>query len=606
MNNHQKGEFLWKIENFSSCRHWTGEGIISPIFSSVLLFDTEWRLHLYPRGKKNGKYLSCYLEYLEDNQTHLERVNFEISILARGDTTFRLYKGNSRYIRIGNILGFNRFCIRKSIFKSKDIVLLDDTLRIKCHLTLNVSVEETQDANLEELCQNFRNMFESGSFSDLSLSTSDEVFKVHRVLICARAPKFAAELGIIRDETFSNNVKINGVSSLILKAFLSYLYSGQLGNLSADVLVGLYEMAENYDLKHLKQLIFPRPVNIEFKTRIEAIRKSVLWSIENFSTRERKDFPVYKFVNLQLVHLVLTCSLTDDSENGDSFQVCIRRVKWKNTSKIYFRCRISVMETLDDLIGSKEYEKWFQSDRLEYRFPILNMRKNRILENVVYLPNDVLQLCLDFAVSDGRQTSEVESESCSWTTPVEEQSRFLSVRQLREDLKNLWITGNLTDATIQAQEEKLEVHKAVLAMRSPVFHKMLQDCSFEDKVIHLDLSDLSLEIIWELLKYVYRGEIHVYTFERYMQLYIAALKYGLPSLAEQCKLFLVSKLTDENVCEILVLADVHHDELLFNAAREYISENKHLVLNSSEWENLLTHHPQLASKLLLWLSLQIL
>ncbi|GFT32438.1 TD and POZ domain-containing protein 1 [Nephila pilipes] len=449
-------------------------------------------------------------------------------------------------------------------------------------------------------------LFESGTFSDLSLITSDEVFQVHRVLICTRAPEFAAELDIVRDETFSNSVKVNSVSSAVLKSFLSYLYSGQLENPTADVLTGLYEMAEKYNLEQLKQLVFPGPVNSEFKTRIEAIRKSVLWSIEHFSKRERKDFPVYKFVDLELAHLVLTCSLTDDSENGDNFQVCVHSVRGKNTQKVYFQCKISVLGALGDLIGSKKYERWFHRDKYEYRFPILNVRKNRILENVVYLPSDVLQLSLEFAVSDGRQTSEMKNASCSWTSGVEEQIRFLSLRQLRDELKDLWTTGNLADATVLIQDgEEIEVHKAVLAVRSPVFYKMLQECSNEDSGTRLDLSDLDLGNTLELFKYVYRGEIHVHSFDRYLLLYVAALKYGMLSLMEQCKSYLVANLSERNVSEILILADAHQDELMFKAAREYISQNKLVVLNSREWESLLTRHPQLGSKLLLWLSTQI-
>ncbi|CAL1299634.1 unnamed protein product [Larinioides sclopetarius] len=598
---------LWKIENFSNSGHCKGEPVISPVFSLVTQLDTDWRLFLYPRGTTNEHRISCYLEYHEENTVRIKSVSFEISVLTRGGEIYKACKGKSMFVRTGKKFGFNHFCERQSILDAKNSVLSKDTLSISCHLTVDIRDDDEEkvcDTTLEELSQNFRTLFESGEFSDMALSASGEIYKVHQVFICARAPNLARELGIIDGKNPPYPVKIDFISSRVLKELLLYVYSGRVETKDADILAGLYEVAQIYDLKRLKRFIFPGPAQSSVRTRIKVVRKSFLWCIEDFSKRNMDDgLPVNKFVDMGIIRLALTCCVV---ENADTIHVFIRRVRPWKAQKTYFRCKVVVQGALKRAEGPQEFEFWFDKNNSESQFPIFSFNRKQILENLAYLPNDKLKIFLEFFASNGHQRSSIENRNCLWTSDIEEKMQYLSLCQMREDLKGLWASADFTDLPVKVKDgEELMVHKAILSIRSPVFQKMLQE-SLPNNVFYLNLQDLDLEIAWELLKYLYRGEIHIDTFKDYVKLYAAAVKYEIFSLMKRCVHYLVTNVTEQNVCELLILGDQFKDEILLIAAQEYISANRHIILNSDEWKQLVKEHPHLGSKLLLWLSTQFL
>ncbi|KAF8788282.1 TD and POZ domain-containing protein 3 [Argiope bruennichi] len=601
-----KGGFLWKIENFSNCGHCKGKPITSPVFSVVTQFDTEWRLLLYPRGKSNEDYISCYLEYHEDNTIRIKSVSFDISLLTREGKIYIARKHKSMFVRTGKRFGFNQFCRRQSILDAKDNVLPKDILNISCHLTVDIKDEGEEkdgDTTLEELSRNFRTLLQNGEFSDVVLSASGEVYQVHQFLICARAPNLAKELGITKDKNLTNPVILESISSPVLKELLLYIYSGQVETKDADIIAGLYEVAQRYDLKRLKHCIFPGPAQCSARTRIKVVRKSFLWCIEDFSKRNMdQGLPINKFVDMGIIHLVLTCCVV---ENADCVQVFIRRVRPWKTQKIYFRCKVSVKGTLNKSEGSQEFERWFDKNNSESQFLILSLKRKLMFENVVFLPDDELQISLEFFASSGRQRSRMENRNCLWASDIEQNMQYVSLYQLREDLKNLWNSTDCTDLTVRVKDgEEFMVHKAILAIRSTEFQNMLRESSSND-AFYLNLQDLDLEIAWELIKYLYRGEVHAETFVVYVKLYVAAVKYNILSLIKRCVHYLVTNVTEENVCELLILGDSFKDEILLIAAQEYISVKRQIILNSDEWKQLIKEHPHLGSKLLLWLSTQI-
>ncbi|GBN02600.1 Speckle-type POZ protein [Araneus ventricosus] len=602
-----KGGILWKIENFSNCGHCSGQPVISPVFSLVTQFDTDWRLFLYPRGKTNEDHISCYLEYHEENTVHVKSVSFEILVLTRGGEIYKACKGRSMFVRTGKKFGFNQFCGRQSILDAKDSVLSKDTLSIRCHLTVDIRDEDEEkgcDTTLGELSQNFRTLLQSGEFSDMALSASGEVYQVHQVFICARAPNLARELGIIEGKKPPYPVKLNDISSPVLKELLLYVYSGQVETKDADILAGLYEVAQVYDLKRLKRYIFPGPAQSSARTRIKVVRKSFLWCIEDSRKRNMVEgLPVNKFVDMGIIRLALTCCVV---ENADSIHVFIRRVRPWQPQKIYFRCKVSAQGALNTSEGSQEFERWFDRNNSESQFQILSLERKLIFGNLVNLHNDKLRISLECFASNGHQRSSIENRNCLWTSAIAENMQYLSLCQLREDLKGLWTSADFTDLLVKVKDgEELMVHKAILAIRSPVFQKMLRDGLSEDS-FYLNLQDMDLEIAWELLKYLYRGEVHTDTFRDYVKLYAAAVKYDILSLTKRCVHYLVTNVTEQSVCELLILGDRFEDEILIIAAQEYISANRHTILNSDEWKQLVKDHPHLGSKLLLWLSTQFL
>ena len=56
-------------------------------------------------------------------------------------------------------------------------------------------------------------------------------------------------------------------------------------------------------------------------------------------------------------------------------------------------------------------------------------------------------------------------------------------------------------------DKKIPVHKAILASRSPVFAAMFQHDLKETKQGYVAITDLELDILEEMLKFIYTGKV---------------------------------------------------------------------------------------------------
>ncbi|GBL94354.1 hypothetical protein AVEN_199392-1 [Araneus ventricosus] len=102
---------------------------------------------------------------------------------------------------------------------------------------------------------------------------------------------------------------------------------------------------------------------------------------------------------------------------------------------------------------------------------------------------------------------------------------------------------------------------------------------------YVDISDISADTLRRLLLYIYTNIVDELQWEDASDLFRAADKYELLDLRAKCSYFLKAKLSSSNACGILVLADMHHDENLLQAAQDFISQDSE-IFYSDAWRNL--------------------
>ncbi|GBM68515.1 Protein roadkill [Araneus ventricosus] len=166
---------------------------------------------------------------------------------------------------------------------------------------------------------------------------------------------------------------------------------------------------------------------------------------------------------------------------------------------------------------------------------------------------------------------------------------------LKNDLQNLYQEETLCDFTIKIGDKNLQVHKAMLCARSPVFKRMLTNNMKENQENMMDISDLDEDTVGRMLTFMYTDMAGNLDWETANKLYFAADKYSLITLKSICSEVLKRNLSISNVGEALVLGHMHSDEYLKKIAVEFICGHETEVMSSTEWETFMTEKEHLAA-----------
>ena len=140
---------------------------------------------------------------------------------------------------------------------------------------------------------------------------------------------------------------------------------------------------------------------------------------------------------------------------------------------------------------------------------------------------------------------------------------------------------------IEVRDKLFRAHRAVLASRSGVFHKMFEIDMKEKEEGRVKISDIEHDVMSDLLAYIYTGcapQIKSHTED----LLLAADKYHIPDLVSLCEDELRSNLTPTNVADVVLLADSL--QLGSRKSKEtciyFIKENAEEVYKSESWKKL--------------------
>lgn len=118
-------------------------------------------------------------------------------------------------------------------------------------------------------------------------------------------------------------------------------------------------------------------------------------------------------------------------------------------------------------------------------------------------------------------------------------------RLIPETLKSLIGNKSRSDVTFCIDNEYVAAHRLILAVRSDVFDTMLYGFTDANNEM-VYISDISMDIFRQLLKYIYTNHIDL-SHDNVIEILYAAHKYNLTFLEERCEQFIITHRTYGNV-----------------------------------------------------------
>ncbi|GBM30549.1 TD and POZ domain-containing protein 3 [Araneus ventricosus] len=278
--------------------------------------------------------------------------------------------------------------------------------------------------------------------------------------------------------------------------------------------------------------------------------------------------------------------------------VCVE-INFIDSSIRLFEIHSCILDERGKEIESTRQEHCFHKrwNRPEYTLPLT---KRELIENKArFLPKDALFLKFECTISLGIALEEIERTDFKLNSLAENHSAQQKPPEssftLKDDLKSVYDEGFLCDVKLRAGTDTFPVHKLILSARSPVFKSMFGTDMKEKNSGCVNITDVDSQTLRRLLLYIYTDTLDDLEVKTATELYEAADKYSITNLKEKCSTFLKGNLKTSNACGILVVADMHQDEVLKVAVQDYISEQE-CVFRSKEWKHLMENYSKLTSE----------
>lgn len=164
----------------------------------------------------------------------------------------------------------------------------------------------------------------------------------------------------------------------------------------------------------------------------------------------------------------------------------------------------------------------------------------------------------------------------------------MEILNLNTDFERLLESASSTgDIIINcAQDRKVPAHSCILRARSDVLNELLQN----SKELHLE--NLSDEIVFEILQYIYTDRVN--NLETQANVLLSnADKLGLPGLKSICEKYLIDSIKRENVPSLLLLSEQFNCENLKKALMLYCEDNPNSIHKTMAWKVLEMVNPEL-------------
>uniref|UniRef100_A0A0P5SME4 Btb/poz domain-containing protein n=1 Tax=Daphnia magna TaxID=35525 RepID=A0A0P5SME4_9CRUS len=163
-----------------------------------------------------------------------------------------------------------------------------------------------------------------------------------------------------------------------------------------------------------------------------------------------------------------------------------------------------------------------------------------------------------------------------------------------DHLSNLWKTKTLSNVTFKCKTKSIEAHTLILASGSPVLAAMFQHDFTENQKKVVLIKDIEANVFEELLCFIYTGNFSVTNVD-VAKLLVAADKYAVETLKEECAMYLANNLTVENALLYLVKSHLHNSPLLYQSALGFITkkENAKTICLRKDWMEIIKHYPEL-------------
>jgi speckle-type POZ protein len=159
-----------------------------------------------------------------------------------------------------------------------------------------------------------------------------------------------------------------------------------------------------------------------------------------------------------------------------------------------------------------------------------------------------------------------------------------------------------SDVIFNIGTRQFPAHKSILASRSEVFEAMFTHSTKEKLTNRIDIEDIEPEVFQELLHFIYTGRLSTTTMDTLaVGLLIAADKYLLIVLKNECENYLLRKMSPENCVELILRDDLFNPpENLEKVLKEAAKRFQLLpgdVMATAKWEKMEKENPQMLFKI---------
>ena len=155
----------------------------------------------------------------------------------------------------------------------------------------------------------------------------------------------------------------------------------------------------------------------------------------------------------------------------------------------------------------------------------------------------------------------------------------------------LFENSDFSDLTIICENERIPVHKAVLAAKSKSFYKKLKTMKSNEFKLKI-----ALPVLYELLSFMYKGKCP--NLQNYIdELFDAAVHCHMPDLKCLIEQTLMDSINLENSVDRLIWAEIHEAQNLKDCAIYFIKQNIQDIIKTKEFDSIIHEHPKLTKEL---------
>eukprot|EP00931_Biecheleriopsis_adriatica_P075586 TRINITY_DN49411_c0_g1_i1.p1 TRINITY_DN49411_c0_g1~~TRINITY_DN49411_c0_g1_i1.p1 ORF type:complete len:358 (+),score=82.70 TRINITY_DN49411_c0_g1_i1:64-1137(+) len=220
----QKGVGRYRIENFGLLHRKKGEPVSSgPI---IRVADADWEILVYPAGSEQSKDGWVRVSVRCSGRSTEVRARYSIACInAAGEVVHSL--GEEAVFARGDGWGFNDF-IRHD--KLTDNVVIFEA----CVTVIGAENIRVQDKSVDprvsqqDLVADFKQLWESGESSDVTLEVAGESLHVHSLLLSARSPVFSTMLKSQMTEASTRVIRIEDFEAETMRYLCEFLYTGSI------------------------------------------------------------------------------------------------------------------------------------------------------------------------------------------------------------------------------------------------------------------------------------------------------------------------------------------------------------------------------------------
>lgn len=254
---------------------------------------------------------------------------------------------------------------------------------------------------------------------------------------------------------------------------------------------------------------------------------------------------------------------------------------------------ITLLNSKNDVLTSNKFHaKMFDNDNKSYGIGLLKL-EDVFSKGGLLHPTDELHIRCQVRYENKKN---VYTQSVSQVSIT---SAPTAAANLTKRFEHLFNEGmEFSDMEIRVRGVTFLAHKVVLATGSPVFAAMLQAKGFtENKTNILKIDDLEPPVVKEMLRFLYTDRVENMD-ELAKELLVVADRYLIDLLRSECQSFLAQRVTVENCCQLLALADSHSAADLKTVTMSFLMQHTGEVSATVGWKALKQTHPHLGFQLI--------